>query len=155
MTGTETLRDLDPAYRLDAGDPEFVNVVATEQYSKDYTFLTDPTYPETSLVVIRRPDAAGKFADVRLACASAPLAGWTKVGMYEFKRLDLVTDRYTVVTPGCANGRHRMTSDLPFAVTVWGWGSTLVPGTDYVSYGYPAGSALGKVNTAPPPIVIE
>jgi hypothetical protein len=155
MTGTETLRDLDPTYRLDAGDPDFVNVVPTEQYSKDYTFLTDPTYPETSLVVVRRPNAAGAFADVRLACANAPLTGWIKVGTYEFKRLDLVTNRFTVAIPGCANGRHRMSSDLPFAVTVWGWGSTMVPGTDYVSYGYPAGSALGKVNTAPPPIVVE
>ena len=38
------------------GDPEFVNVVPPAQYLPRYTFFTDPTYPETNLVVVRARD---------------------------------------------------------------------------------------------------
>ena len=37
-----------------AGDPEFVNVIPPEQYLAGYTFFTDPTYPETHLVFVRK-----------------------------------------------------------------------------------------------------
>ena len=33
--------------------PEFVNVVPPGQFLPRYTFFTDPTYPETNLVVVR------------------------------------------------------------------------------------------------------
>src|SRR5262249_42529681 len=39
-----------------AGDPEFVNVVPPAQFLPRYTFFTDPTYPETNLVVVRARD---------------------------------------------------------------------------------------------------
>lgn len=132
------------------GDPEFVNVVAPEQYRKSYVFFTDPTYPETHLVVVRAKGENG-FSDVNLDCLG-PLSGWTAVGEYEYARVDLV--RYNFEAQhGCDNGRHEMTSESPFAVTVWGWGSgetgDLTKGfySIYVSYGYPVGASLKSINS--------
>jgi hypothetical protein len=154
MTGGDFLPgERDPAQQT-AGDPEFVNVVPTDQYMKDYTFFTDPTYPETNLVVVRAPGADGRFADVSLACAGAPVTGWAPLGGgFEFARVDLTTGFFKAALPGCSNGRQHMTSAAPFAVTVWGWGSKAVRGSNYVSYAYPAGAALGAVNTARPPVI--
>jgi hypothetical protein len=39
------------------GDPEFVNMIPSAQFLDSYTFFTDPTYPETNLVVVRRSRA--------------------------------------------------------------------------------------------------
>jgi hypothetical protein len=41
-----------------------------------------------------------------------------------------------------------MQSQGAFGLTVWGWGTTETqPTTGYVSYGYPAGEAVGQLNT--------
>ena len=40
------------------GDPDFVLSVPPQQYLNDYVFFTDPTYPETNLVIVRGPNAA-------------------------------------------------------------------------------------------------
>jgi hypothetical protein len=139
------------------GDPEFVNVVPPAQYRSSYVFFTDPTYPDTNLVVVRKRGADGKFADVTLACASAPLSGWTAVGDYQFTRVDLVTGNYMPVIPGCDNGRQTIASAAPFGVTVWGWGSKQVKigeaWTGATSYAYPAGASIGRANSAPPPVI--
>jgi hypothetical protein len=132
------------------GDPEWVNVIPTAQYLDSYVLFTDPTYSETSLVVVRRPSSAGAFADVKLDCAGS-LSGWQKIGNYEYTRVDLVTGNFQNVG-ACSNGRHEMSSDLPFGVTVWGWGT--IPGfpgqgtlfTQYVSYAYPAGASVQSIN---------
>jgi hypothetical protein len=145
-----------------AGDPEFVNVLPTSQYLSSYVFFTDPTYPETSFVVVRKRGADGKLADVTLECSGKPIGGWRPVGPYEYTRVDLVTGRWEPAIPGCNNGRQRMTSAAPFAVTVWGWGTKATgagdtPGqppfhpfpfwyTRYASYAYPAGASIGRVN---------
>ena len=123
MTGADFVNADQGAEEKGAGDPEWVNVVPTDQYLASYTFLTDPTYPETSLVVVRKPRADGQFADVKLACAAGPLTGWTALGGYQFTRVELVTAGFQAVIPGCNNGRHQIASASPFALTVWGWGS--------------------------------
>lgn len=42
------------------------------------------------LVVIRKAGKDGKFADVKLACAAAPIARWTPLATgLEFARVDL------------------------------------------------------------------
>ena len=102
-----------------AGDPDLINVVATDQYLASYVFFTDPIYPETNLVVVRKRGSDGAFADVRLACAAAPLGGWTALGALEYTRADLSTGNFKAVIPGCDNGRNTITSSAPFAVTVW------------------------------------
>jgi hypothetical protein len=132
------------------GDAEWVNVVPVDQYLDRYVFFTDPTFPETNLVVVRKKlPATQAFADVTLDCAGA-LSGWQPLGDLEYTRIDLVTGNYEPVN-GCDNGRHEMTSAAPFAVTVWGWGgySEHPPwsgGTGAVSYAYPAGAGVASLN---------
>jgi hypothetical protein len=153
------------------GDPEYVNVVPPAQYLPRYTLFTDPTYPETNLVVTRVLDSTtGAFPDVTLDCAGL-LTGWQPVGssgQFEFTRIDLSTGNF-VGQNGCNNGVHVIDATLPsvgdagpgptplFGVTVWGWGSEATdPGgmvetapnfTRWVSYGYPAGANLTPLNT--------
>jgi hypothetical protein len=148
------------------GDPEFVNVVPPAQFLPRYTFFTDPTYPETNLVVVRARDAVtGAMPDVVLDCAGL-LSGWTAVGTsgtYEMTRLDLSTGNFQGVG-GCDNGVHVIqstTTNAAFGVTVWGWGNDVTWPTDngtadetnplftrWVSYGYPAGANFKPLNTA-------
>jgi hypothetical protein len=141
------------------GDAEFVRVVPGAQYLKRYVFFTDPTYPETNLVVVRRAGAAG-FADVQLDCFGT-LGGWQPVGSngkYQATRVDL--SRHAFEAQGaCNNGRHEMTSSETFGLTVWGWGTPetragktpacslgLADNSCDVSYAYPAGENVLPIN---------
>ncbi len=157
------------------GDPEFVNVVPPAQYLPRYTFFTDPTYPETNLVVVRvRDPATGLMPDVSLDCAG-PLGGWQAVGAggaYEFTRVDLSTGDFHGVG-GCDNGVHAIAASFAttidgatpqaprFGVTIWGWGNEITWPTDlndqdeanpkftrWVSYGYPAGANFAPLSKA-------
>jgi hypothetical protein len=136
------------------GDPEFVNVIPAAQYLDSYVFFTDPTYPETNLVVVRTKGASG-FQDVTLDCAG-PLGDWQPVdssGVYEYTRIDLVRGNFEK-QGACDNGRHEMSSAAPFGVTVWGWGSgATAPPSDYVSYAYPAGARIHSINDVIVPAV--
>jgi len=145
------------------GDPEFVNVLTPAQYLPRYTFFTDPTYPETNLVVTREKDqATNAFPDVVLDCAGL-LSGWKDVGTqgrYQFTRVDLSTGNFQGVG-NCNNGVHTIVGQLAqgtarFGVTVWGWGNPITwPGpeednpkfTRWVSYGYPAGANISTLNS--------
>ena len=53
------------------------------------------------------------------------------------------SDWFTVLLISCAG----YLAPVPFGVTVWGWG-TMQPSfnTSYVSYAYPAGQSLAKIN---------
>ena len=149
------------------GDAEFVNVVAPQQYTGRYTFFTDPTYPETNLVIVRKRDAeTGEFPEVTLDCAGR-LAQWGSISgssTYQYTRIDLSSGNF-VGQNGCDNGVHviesRVTGANPardgqIGVTVWGWGgpATYAPTdneadprfTRWVSYGYPAGVNLPELN---------
>ena len=142
------------------GDPEVVGVVPAQQYLSSYVFFTDPTYPETNLVVVRAKGASG-FADVTLDCAGV-IGGWTAVDptdTYEFTRVDLSTGNF-VASGSCNNGRHTMTSTSAFGLTIWGWGSAATGGSpncvgsscggfysQAVSYAYPAGMSVAPINT--------
>lgn len=129
------------------GDPDWVNVISPSQYLNHYVLFTDPTYPETNLVLVRTPSKVdGTFADVTLTCAGGVtkiLTAWQPIGSYEYTRVDLVTGNFTSVD-GCSNGRQEVQSALPFSVTVWGWGNTQQ--TQYVSYAYPAGAGFQPIN---------
>jgi IgGFc binding protein len=158
------------------GDPEFIDVVPPKQYLPRYTFFTDPTYPETNLVVVRVRDATtGLMPTVTLDCAGV-LGGWTPVGTagtYEMTRVDLSTGNFQGVGM-CDNGVHTIEAKLDgaidgqapavpfFGVTIWGWGNDITWPTDdptsndeanpkftrWVSYGYPAGANFKPLNTA-------
>jgi hypothetical protein len=128
------------------GDPEYVNVVPTDQYLSEYTFFTDPTYPETHLVFVRKREG-GEFAPVELDCVGI-VGGWQPLGDdFEYTRVDMVTGNFTPVGD-CNNGLHRARSDNPFGLVVWGWGSSASGAffTQAVSYAYPAGAAVRPIN---------
>ena len=85
------------------------------QYLPRYTFFTDPTYPETNLVVVRALDAAtGQFPDVTLDCAGRSPDGSPSgsSGIYEFTRIDLSTGDFEGQN-GCNNGVHTITGAFP------------------------------------------
>jgi hypothetical protein len=169
MTGGSSLGTMDGGYYGD-GDPEYVNVISPAQYLPRYTFFTDPTYPETNLVVIRSQDATSHaFPDVSLDCAGK-LQGWQPVGtggLFQYTRIDLSTGNFQGQN-GCNNGVHTITGSFPvdagaatpmFGVTIWGWGNhdtdtqpdngadeTNPNFTRWVSYAYPAGANILKLN---------
>ena len=127
------------------GDAEYVISVPTDQYMPRYVFFTDPTYPETNLVVVRKKTEDNLFKDVTLDCAGV-LDDWAPVGDYEWTRIDLSTGDFQGVG-NCANGRHEMSSTGRFGLWIWGWGTpdTSVF-TQNVSYGYPAGMNVKLIN---------
>jgi hypothetical protein len=128
------------------GDAEWVNVVPPAQYLDNYVFFADPSYSETSLVIVRQASNEGSmFADVVLDCAGT-LTGWQKIGRFEYTRIDLVTGDFESVN-GCTNGVRKIRSAEPFGVTVWGWGtSEATPSTNWGSYAYPAGANITLIN---------
>ena len=106
----------DPSANPDGrGDAEFVNVVPPARVPRRrYVFFTDPTYPETNLVVVRVKGPKG-FSDVNLDCAGA-LTGWLPVGTsgtYEYTRIDLVpatSSRRATATTAATRSRARARS---------------------------------------------
>ena len=134
----------------DAGDPEFVNVIPAQQYLSEYTFFADPTYPETNLVLVRSRGKDGAFKDVTLDCAGV-VTGWQPIdaaGDYEHTRFDLVRGNFEK-QGNCDNGRRQISSEGPFGLTVWGWGTHATDATfnsTYVSYAYPAGARVQSIN---------
>ena len=131
---------------LGKGDAEFVNVIPAGQYLSSYSFYADPTYGDTSLVIVRAK-SGGKFEDVWLDCAGN-LTDFQPVGTrgeYEFVRVDLARGGGPGQTFGdttCENGLHRMRSDGPFTATLWGW-------SYYASYAYPGGMAQRRLVETP------
>jgi hypothetical protein len=128
------------------GDPEFVNVVPAGQYLNSYSFYADPTFENTSLVVVRQK-TNGQFKDVTLDCAGT-LTDFHPIGTrgeYEYVRVDLAVERGTGQSFDggvCKNGLQRMQSDGAFTATLWGWAT-------YASYAYPGGMAQRKLVVTP------
>lgn len=143
------------------GDPETVNVVPPSQFLSNYLFFTDPTYPETTLTVIRKRTMQG-FLDVTLDCLGT-ITGWSAMGTsgeYEFAYVELSRGNYEAVG-ACNNGVHQAHSEGPFGITVWGWGSgatggdpdnVMFPYSQYVSYAYPAGAGVRSVTDVVVPV---
>ncbi|OJY18203.1 MAG: hypothetical protein BGO98_31035 [Myxococcales bacterium 68-20] len=128
------------ASSYEVGDPELAMVVATDQWLDTYGFFSDSNYDSSSVVVTRRKDR-GSFHDVALDCAGT-LTGWTAITPeYEWAQVTLTrsgdAQRYDAGT--CTDGAHRIQSEGPFTITVWG-----VSG--YASYAYPGGTGLRPIS---------
>jgi len=128
------------------GDPDFVNVVPSGQYLSSYSFYADPTYAETSLVIVRAK-SAGAFKDVWLECAGN-LGDFRPIGTrgeYEYRRVDLTRNHGPGEAFGsstCRSGLQRMRSEGPFTATLWGWDV-------YASYAHPGGMAQRRLVLTP------
>jgi hypothetical protein len=127
------------------GDPDFVNVVPTDQFLNEYVFFSDYTYGEGTLNLVRTK-MGDRFHDVTVDCAGV-VQGWKPIGFdgrHEFARVDLVRlgKGQAYATGACGHGRHEAKSTGPFGLTVWGFDT-------YASYAYPGGSGTRTINTAP------
>ncbi|AKV04409.1 hypothetical protein AKJ09_11072 [Labilithrix luteola] len=128
------------------GDPEVAMVVPTDQWLDTYGFFSDYSYPYSSVFVTRRK-TGGTFRDVTLDCAG-PLTGWTPITSdfeWTFVELTHAGDAQTYPAGTCTDGAHRMKSDGPFAMTVWGFGQA-------ASYAYPGGAGLRPTSQVHVPV---
>jgi len=128
------------------GDPEMVLSIPPIQFLDRYVFFADPTYSESTVVVVRAKED-GSFHPVTLDCLGE-VEGFQPVGDYEWARVDLTTGDFESVS-GCSSGRRVMESEAPFGLWVWGWATPEFSPPGYASYGYPAGMNVRKVNDAP------
>lgn len=128
MTGYEQVQ---PRTESDAGiagrgAPELVSLVPRREFAKRFAFMTDHTYPDVHLVLVRAKEN-GTFHDVTLGCAGT-VTGWKPLGSgdtYETTTVTLSKGKFEpqVYAGGtCHNGPHTMQSDGPFTGYVWGWG---------------------------------
>jgi hypothetical protein len=104
---------------------------------RSYLFLTDPTYANTHLVVVHKRGADA----VNVDCVG-PVSTFAPINQeWEVAKVDLVKDTQSV--GACTNGVHRASSRDAFGLTVWGWDT-------WVSYAYPAGTFVRRINTFDP-----
>ena len=131
------------------GDPDFVNVVPSDQFLDRYVFFADYTYPDTSLTVVRRKAKDG-FKPVVLECGGE-ITGFAPLGSsgeYEFAWVKLTSGwgPQKLANGECGYGRHEARSEAPFSITVWGIGQD-------ASYGFAGGMGSRPINDAPAPPV--
>jgi IgGFc binding protein len=131
-----------------AGDPEFVNIVPSDQFLDRYVFSVDYSFSDTSITLVRKKTARG-FRPVELACAGE-VTGWQPLGLqsdyeYAFVQLTRWFQPQKFGTSSCGYGRHEAKSEGPFSITVWGLGMR-------ASYGYPGGMGLRPVNEVRLPV---
>jgi IgGFc binding protein len=121
------------------GDPETAISIPTDQWLDSYGFFSDATYVLSALFVTRRK-LNGEFRDVTLDCAGA-LTGWRRITEdYEWTYAELSRGSKPVAYPegACADGVHRIRSEAPFSINVWGIGS-------FASYAYAGGAGLRPI----------
>ncbi len=127
------------------GDPDFVNLVPSDQFLDRYVFFADYSFPETRLTMVRRKTPKG-FMPVELDCLGE-VGGFQPLGTageYEYAWVDLTTS-FVPASGTCRAGRREAKSDGPFAVTVWGLGYC-------ASYGYAGGAGSRPLTQVEVPV---
>ncbi|HKQ69947.1 MAG TPA: IgGFc-binding protein [Polyangiaceae bacterium] len=129
---------------LPGGDPSLVIVPPVEQFRSDYVFLTPDKYAFDFVIVIAPPTAEvaldGQLID-GTRCNAADVTGYRVYRcQLSFPKIDPLVTTGPILTPGSQNdGVHRIVSNAPVGVLVFGWDA-------YVSYGYAAGTQLEQIN---------
>jgi hypothetical protein len=138
MPSAFTICELDDAGYIRTGGncqsvyPQLLTVVPIAEFAQRVAFVTEPFFPDTSLVVTRHADDDGAFRDVTLDCAGI-LTGWHAVGLgdrYQTTRVALSKGAFepqTYAAGVCDNGAHAMRSEGLFTVAVWAGQHTAVP----------------------------
>ena len=126
------------------GDEDYVVMLPPAQWLSRYVFFTDPSYPTTNLVFVRRK-VNDAFSDVTLEC-SGTLSGWQPIGAGDFEITNVDVIRNSQPNGACTNGPQLAFSDAPFGLMVWGLSNA-------ASYGYPAGGNASTINTVVVPPV--
>ena len=102
------------------GDPAFIMTTHVKQHLDDYVFLVPNKYSQNYINVVKKPGTT-------VTLDGAPLA------QSAFK--NFANNLWQVTRMPIAQGAHRLKSNKPVALTVYGW-------DNYVSYGYPGGAAI-------------
>ncbi len=110
------------------GDPTMILSVPTEQYRKDYAFITTETIARNYINAVRPTGAT-----VNLDGQELPAGCWTSIPGTGFE----------VCRHELDGGTYSVTASEPIGLTVYGLDS-------YVSYGYPAGLDLRSIVSANP-----
>jgi hypothetical protein len=106
------------------GDPAFMLVVPTVQYRKDYVFLAPPAYDQDFINIVSKPGAEVILDGVALSGSQFEPIG---------------TGEYWVIRLPVDDGVHSVVSEEPIGVLSYGF-------DQYVSYGYPAGLDLKRLD---------
>jgi hypothetical protein len=106
------------------GDPAMALAVATDQYRLDYQFHAPLNY-EANYVNITATLGTTVMLD------GAPVTAFTPIGGSGFGVARVQLGMGTM-------GNHRATSDMPFGISVYGYGQ-------YTSYWYPGGLDLAEI----------
>jgi hypothetical protein len=106
------------------GDPAMTLAVATDQFRSEYLFHAPLSY-ETNYVNVVAPSGAKVVLDGNL------LSGFQAIGAtgHGLRRVELDDGM---------DGNHLITADMPFGISVYGYGS-------YTSYWYPGGTELKDI----------
>jgi IgGFc binding protein len=131
------------------GDPETAIAIPTDQWLDSYGFFSDNTYAFSALFVTRRK-LNGEFRDVTLDCAGV-LTGWRSItDDYEWTFVELSCVNKPVAYPEgtCNDGTHRVRSEAPFSMSVWGIDSA-------ASYSYPGGAGLRPISDVHVPAIVH
>lgn len=104
------------------GDPAMSLGIPTEQFRTSYSFLAPTTFAR-SFVNVTAPGGATVTLD------GAPVTGFAPVGSTGF----------SVARVPISGGQHNISSDQPFGIVVYGFGS-------YTSYMYPGGLDFEEIN---------
>ena len=104
------------------GDPAFMLVVPFEQYRSDYVFLTPPDYDKDYVNVVAPPGA-------NVTLDGQPVGNLKPFG----------TGAYLLARLPVVDGVHAIVSDKPVGILVYGF-------DQYVSYGYPGGLDLKRLD---------
>jgi hypothetical protein len=129
---------------LPGGDPSLVIIPPVEQFRSDYIFLTPDKYAFDFIVVIAPPGADVALDDHVLGASTCNMGNVPGFDVYRcqlsFPKINPVPGAADTVLPGMQNdGVHRVVSNAPVGVLVFGWDS-------FVSYGYAAGTQLEEIN---------
>ena len=104
------------------GDPALTFLPSSEQFRRDYRFLAPDTYDEHWLTIVL-PSNGTVFLDGMPVPGATPIPGTS----------------WSVSQISLSAGTHEATSELPFGITVQGFGS-------YTSYLFPGGLDLKPIN---------
>jgi hypothetical protein len=114
------------------GDPEFIVFPPTEQYRKDYIFLTPPTF-QKDYVIIAAPEGAQVMLDGKDVGGEIT----TLCQKYPAGIIDSVS--YNAIRCDVEDGIHRVEATEPVGITAYGYYSV-------GSYGYPGGADVKQIN---------
>ncbi len=118
------------------GDPAMGLSVPVEQYLDQYIFFADPTYAYNYVVVVRTDPTAPIHLDCFDPIPDARFL--TITGDYGRAVINL-TNEAGATDGTCTSGVHRIWSDSPFGIWVYGY-------YECTSYAYPGGMNLQQIN---------